>query len=107
MKNLLVVLILFLVSCVPDEYYVSEQVEVGRALMISLQGFHEMDTLYCIRTIRGNDTMFFETGCVDNRLTLDPKDSKDTIYRTYPWPLIRFEPDPKAVSKLEKCGGPR
>lgn len=101
MKNKLIYLIitLFTYSCIPDDYYKADEAEVGYALMTNLYGYHIPDTLYCIRKIEGRDTMYYETGCVYDKV----KGRKDTIYPTYPWPLIRFVPYPKAIARFEKC----
>lgn len=101
MKNKLIylIIILFTYSCTPDDYYKADEAEVGYALTRSLYNYPEPDTLYCIRKIEGRDTMYYETGCVYDRV----KGRKDTIYPTYPWPLIRFVPYPKAIQRFEKC----
>ena len=101
MKNKLIylIIILFTYSCTPDDYYKADEAEVGYALTRSLYNYPEPDTLYCIRKIEGRDTTYYETGCVYDRV----KGRKDTIYPTYPWPLIRFVPYPKAIARFEKC----
>lgn len=100
MKNKLIYLlvVLFTYSCTPD-YYTADEAEIGYALMTNVYGYPEPDTLYCLRKIEGVDTTFYETGCVYDRV----KGRKDTIYPTYPWPLIRFVPYPKAIQRFEKC----
>ena len=100
MKNKLLCLLLVLSACTPDDYYKTDEVEIGYALMTNIYGYPKPDTLYCIRKIEGRDTSFYETGCVYDRAT---KGRKDTLYRTYPWPLIRFVPYPKGITRFEKC----
>ena len=97
MKNKLLGLLLVLASCTPD-YYQADETEIGYALMTNVYGYPEPDTLYCLRKIEDGDTTFYETGCVYDKV----KGRKDTIYPTYPWPLIRFV---KAKVKLESCEG--
>ncbi len=131
MKNKLLylwiaILLLFLhtLSCTPDQYvqivpkvqpvkndssslhvnsYQDLQEDTGYVVMRHWQEIYadEFETLNCIRRIE-DDTTYWETGCVDNRITPQLGDSKDTIYQTYPWRLIRFV---EAKVKLESCGG--
>ena len=95
----IILLALHFTSCTPDDYYNADEAEIGYALMTNLYGYPEPDTLYCLRKIEDGDTTFYETGCVYDRV----KGRKDTIYPTYPWPLIRFVPYPKAIQRFEKC----
>jgi len=95
------IIALHFTSCTPDDYYKADEAEIGYALMTNIYGNPAPDTLYCIRKIEGIDTMFYETGCVYDRVT---KGRKDTLYVTDPWPLIRFVPYPKAIARFEKCG---
>ncbi len=113
MKNKLIylwiaIILLFLhtLSCTPDQYVQivpRVQTDTGYVEMRHWQEIYadEFETLNCIRKIE-NDTTYWETGCVDNRITPQLGDSKDTIYQTYPWRLIRFV---KSNVKLETCGG--
>ena len=99
-------LVLHFTSCTPDNYVQLTprvQTDTGYVVMRHWQEIYanEFETLNCIRKIELGDTTFWETGCVDNRITPQLGDSKDTIYQTYPWRLIRFV---KAKVKLESCG---
>ena len=108
MKNKLILLVVLLTySCTPDQYVQivpKVQKDTGYVVMRHWQEIYadEFETLNCIRKIELGDTTYWETGCVDNRITPQLGDSKDTIYQTYPWRLIRFV---KAKVKLESCGG--
>jgi hypothetical protein len=100
------IIALHFTSCTPDNYVQivpRVQTDTGYVVMRHWQEIYvdEFETLNCIRKIELGDTTFWETGCVDNRITPQLGDSKDTIYQTYPWRLIRFV---KANVKLEKCG---
>ena len=102
----IILLFLHTLSCTPDQYVQlvpSVQQDTGYVVMRHWQVIYadEFETLNCIRKIELGDTTFWETGCVDNRITPQLGDSKDTIYQTYPWRLIRFV---KAKVKLESCG---
>lgn len=102
---LFALLITFLdLSCVPDPIQTADQVEVGIAEMYDVYDRSYTDSLFCTRIIKNGDTTYWEWGCVSNRLTPDPHDSKDTFYITQPWPFKRFIPWPKAVQYFERCG---